>query len=239
MTMSSSPPPSTRDKRNEMDQDGDTDGSAALKVGTRLPDGVDCEAIFDQRVKDAMSRVPRHLFVGPKYTYRAYDDTSLPIGHGQTISQPFIVALMTQYLDPKPGAKILEIGTGSGYQAAVLAELGAEVFTIEIIPSLSAEAQDKLTALEYYNVSCRVGDGSHGWPEEAPFAGILIAAAAPHPPPELLQQLADGGKMILPLENERRGSEVLTLIERHGETFKRRRLEGVRFVPMVGAVRSL
>lgn len=154
--------------------------------------------VTDPAVLEAMRAVPRHRFVGDEYQDAAYDDHPLPIGYGQTISQPFIVALMSEALAVEPGAKLLEIGTGSGYQAAVLAEMGFEVYTIEIIPELAEQAQAVLLELGY-EVATRVDDGYFGWQEEAPFDGIIVTAAPDHVPQPLLEQLAPGAAMVVPV----------------------------------------
>ncbi|MGR9089641.1 MAG: protein-L-isoaspartate(D-aspartate) O-methyltransferase [Gammaproteobacteria bacterium] len=181
----------------------------------------------------ALSRVPRHVFVPDAVVEYAYVNRPLSIGHGQTISQPFIVALMTDLLDLEPGCSVLEIGTGSGYQAAVLAELGASVYSIEIIAPLAAEAATRLRELGYANVAVKAGDGNYGWPEAAPFDRIIVTAGG-RLPPALLEQLADGGKLIIPLENER-GEQILTLFEKAGDgAVSERAVLPVRFVPITG-----
>jgi protein-L-isoaspartate(D-aspartate) O-methyltransferase len=154
---------------------------------------------LDPQVLDAMRRVPRHLFVPPDLESHAYEDRPLPIGYGQTISQPYIVALMTDLLRLPPGARALEIGTGSGYQAAILAALGHEVSTIEIVPALAEEAALHLSAAGFRGVEVRQGDGFFGWPEKAPFDGIVVTAAATQIPPPLIEQLKPGGRMVIPL----------------------------------------
>jgi protein-L-isoaspartate(D-aspartate) O-methyltransferase len=189
-------------------------------------------AAFDPRVMAAMAKVPRHEFVPPEEEPSAYVNTALPIGHGQTISQPYIVALMTDLLNPQPTHVVLEIGAGSGYQAAVLAELVRHVYSIEVIPELAAEASERLARLGYRNVSIRVGDGHAGWAEQAPFDGIIVTAAAPQVPQALLTQLRNGGRMAIPIG--RRYSQDLILIEKSatGETSERNLLP-VAFVPLV------
>ena len=190
--------------------------------------------ISDPRVLAAMGRVPRHLFVPSGLAWRAYDDGPLPIGAGQTISQPYIVALMTQLLGLKgPGARVLEVGTGSGYQAAVLAELGAEVFSVEIVASLADSAAARLAKLGYGTVRVKRGDGYLGWPEHAPYDGILVTAACPEVPPPLVDQLAEGGRMVLPVER-RHYAEDLVLVEKKGGATTRRRIIPVAFVPLTG-----
>ncbi len=182
----------------------------------------------------AMRKVERHLFVPPELVREAYADHPLPIGHGQTISQPYIVAFMTAALDLKGGETVLEVGTGCGYQAAVLAEIAAQVYSIEIVKPLAEEARARLRRLGYSNVEVRAGDGYRGWPEAAPFDGILVTAAAPHVPKALKEQLKDGGRMILPVGGE---DQDLVLVVRRGASYEERRILPVRFVPMTGEVR--
>jgi len=189
-------------------------------------------------VLSAMGRVPRHEFVPPGLKPKAYADHPLPIGEGQTISQPYIVALMTQHLAPHPGERVLEIGTGSGYQAAVLAELKTQVFTVEIRPSLCRSARERLKKLGYDNVSVLCADGYFGWEEHAPFDSIVITAAADHIPPPLLRQLKPGGLLIIPL-----GSttyyQTLTLVRKSPDgSFDFEEKSGVVFVPLIGKVRE-
>jgi protein-L-isoaspartate(D-aspartate) O-methyltransferase len=186
------------------------------------------------QVLDVMGTVPRHEFVPEELRASAYDDRPLPIGFGQTISQPYIVALMTDLLAVEPGDAVLEVGTGSGYQAAVLAPLAARVFTIEIVPQLAATASERLARLGYDNVRVRAGDGYYGWQEEAPFDGIVVTAAASHIPPPLIRQLRPGGRMVIPV-----GSpffvQHLTLVEKHEDaSVTSRQLLPVRFVPLTG-----
>jgi len=180
-----------------------------------------------------MAKVPRHRFVPQEYWDEAYEDYPLPIGYGQTISQPFIVAFMTEAIDPQPDDKVLEIGTGSGYQAAVLAELVKEVYTIEIIPELGQRARRTLQELGYTNVHVRIGDGYRGWPEAAPFDAILLTCAPDHVPPPLVQQLKEGGRMILPVTG-RFGMQELILLTKKGGKIHEQAVLPVRFVPMVG-----
>ena len=185
---------------------------------------------FAPQVKDAMLRVPRHLFVAPSAQRYAYDNVPLPIGHGQTISQPYIVALMTHVLGLRSGDRVLEIGTGSGYQAAVLAEIVAKVYTIEIVPPLAAEARERLALLGYRNVEVRTGDGYKGWPEQAPFDAIMVTAGADETPAPLLEQLKPGGKLVIPLGPS--GNQRLTLTEKRPDgTLRSREIIPVRFVP--------
>jgi protein-L-isoaspartate(D-aspartate) O-methyltransferase len=189
--------------------------------------------ISDRRVLDAMEMVPRHLFVPLPYRNQAYEDYPLPIGDDQTISQPYIVALMTQSLALQGGEKVLEIGTGSGYQAAVLAELKARVFTIEINPQLAEKAAETLRRVGCGDVRVKSGDGFFGWPEEAPFDGIIVTCASPRIPPPLIEQLKEGGRLILPL-GDVHPYQVLTLVTKSGGKFVTREISGVRFVPMTG-----
>jgi protein-L-isoaspartate(D-aspartate) O-methyltransferase len=188
--------------------------------------------VQDERVLAAMRRVPRHVFVPEEQRARAYLDTPLPIGCNQTISQPYIVAYMTQALELRGPEKVLEIGTGSGYQTAILAELAAEVYSIERWEELSRQAGRTLAALGYTNIHLRVGDGSLGWPEAAPFDAILVTAAAPEVPMALKEQLADGGRLVLPVGDPR--FQELLQIRRSGLLFHRRGLGGCAFVPLIG-----
>ncbi len=159
----------------------------------------DAYAIRDPRVVSVMRQVPRHLFVPPQYRFQAYEDHPLPIGEGQTISQPYIVAFMTEILRLKPGDRVLEVGTGSGYQAAVASLLAREVYTIEIFDTLASRAARTLSSLKYANVFTRRGDGYYGWPEKAPFDAIIVTCAGGHIPPPLLRQLRNGGRMVMPV----------------------------------------
>lgn len=188
--------------------------------------------IRDGVVLAAMLAVPRHKFVPTELQAQAYDDAPLPIGSGQTISQPYIVAAMTAALHLQPDDRVLEIGTGCGYQAAVLSQVAKEVFTIERRPELASAASEKLSRLGYSNVHVHCGDGTLGLPEAAPFDAILVAAAAPAAPGPLLAQLAEGGRMIIPVGDAE--NQELQLIEKRGVTFPTRMLEGCRFVPLVG-----
>jgi protein-L-isoaspartate(D-aspartate) O-methyltransferase len=187
--------------------------------------------ITDPRVLAVMEAVPRHRFVPDQLIEHAYADRPLPIGHGVTISQPYIVALMTQLADVQAGERVLEVGTGSGYQAAVLAELGAEVYSIERIEALTVRAQAVLTELGY-TVHVRYGDGYAGWPEHAPFDAILLTAAPPTIPSALTDQLAQGGKLVAPVGAER-GVQELVVIERTRQGLRTRRVLDVAFVPML------
>ena len=189
--------------------------------------------IVDERVLTAMGKVPRHLFIEPAMECFAYEDRPLSIGAGQTISQPYIVALMVQLLRVRPSHRVLEVGTGSGYQAAILAELAAEVYTVEIIPSLTEEACARLGALGYRNVHVRHGDGYEGWPEVAPFDGIVVAAGAPRIPLPLIEQLREGGRMVIPIGIARETQDLI-LGEKRGGQFMVRSIAPVRFVPLTG-----
>ena len=188
--------------------------------------------ITNALVLAAMGKVPRHEFVPEQFRSQAYLDCPLPIGHDQTISQPFIVAFMTEQLEPRPTDKVLEVGTGSGYQAAVLAELVAKVYTIEIVDDLAKRATADLKRLGYTNVCVRAGDGYKGWPEVAPFDAIIVTCAPEKVPPPLIEQLKDGGRMIVPVGPT--GDQELVLMRKHGVRLERRAVLPVRFVPMTG-----
>lgn len=188
--------------------------------------------VQDERVLAAMRRVPRHVFVPEEQRSRAYLDTPLPIGCNQTISQPYIVAYMTQALELRGPERVLEIGTGSGYQTAILAELAAEVYSIERWEELSRRAGQVLAQLGYRNIHLRVGDGSLGWPEAAPFDAILVTAAAPEVPMALKEQLAEGGRLVVPVGDPR--FQELLQLRRCGSLFHRRSLGGCAFVPLIG-----
>lgn len=189
-------------------------------------------AITDSAVLGAMRAVPRHRFVPSRLRGSAYEDRPLPIGHGQTISQPWIVARMTELARPEPGDTVLEVGTGSGYQAAVLAEVTDHVFTIEIIGELARSARRRLGELGYGNVTVRHGDGYRGWPEHAPFDAIVVTAAPEQIPEPLVEQLARGGRMVIPVGPRGRG-QALTVLHREADgTVERRVVSAVRFVPM-------
>ena len=194
---------------------------------------IEARGIKDTRVLDAMRRVERHLFVPPDMRGRAYADSPLPIGEGQTISQPYIVALMTETLRLSGAEKVLEVGTGSGYQAAVLSFLAKEVCTVEIRPGLQQRAAALLASKGYRNVSSRQADGYDGWEEKAPFDCIMITAAVNHVPPPLLRQLKDGGRMVLPLGNPF-AFQDLVLVTRTGGAYTVDHVLGVLFVPMTG-----
>lgn len=194
---------------------------------------LESRGITDSRLLDAMRRVPRHLFVRAAERAMAYGDFPLPIGHGQTISQPYIVAVMTELLRLRGSERVLEVGTGSGYQTAVLGELARSVDTVERIPELSAAARATLEALGYGNVRFFVGDGSQGLPAEEPFDAILVAAAAPRVPPALAAQLADGGLLVIPV-GESRSMQNLVVVRRVGRSLIEESGIGCRFVPLLG-----
>ena len=187
---------------------------------------------FSPQVMAAIGKVPRHRLVPPDQVPYAYENRPLPIGHGQTISQPYIVALMTDLLDPRPTDVVLEIGTGSGYQAAVLAELVAKVYTIEILEPIGKRAAADLAALGYRNVVTRIGDGYNGWPEVAPFDGILVTAAAPYVPKPLLDQLKPGGRLVIPVGGQWQVQDLQVIEKKPDGTTLTRRTIPVRFVPL-------
>ena len=210
----------------------------ALSRSEMVAQQLRARGIADARVLEAMGRVPRHEFVPPLLRGFAYADRPLPIGHDQTISQPYIVAFMTEALRPAPTDRVLEIGTGSGYQAAVLAELVAQVLTIEIVAPLGERARDDLARLGYRNVQVRVGDGYEGWPEHAPFDAIIVTCSPEHVPRPLVEQLRDGGRMIIPVGSQALGQE-LYLLEKRGGKIERRSVLPVRFVPMTGKAQGV
>jgi protein-L-isoaspartate(D-aspartate) O-methyltransferase len=216
------------------DRDGDEPAFARARaemVATQIA----ARGVRDERTLAAMRTVPRHLFVPAALAGQAYEDHPLPIGHGQTISQPYIVGFMTEALALHGGETVLEVGTGSGYQAAVLAEIAAKVYTIEIVTPLAEEAGERLRRLGYEKVEVRAGDGYLGWPEKAPFDAIMVTAAAPRVPEPLKQQLKDGGRLILPVGDE---WQELVVVTRRAGTFEQTRVLPVRFVPMTGKVRQ-
>jgi protein-L-isoaspartate(D-aspartate) O-methyltransferase len=186
--------------------------------------------VHDTRVLAAMGKVPREEFVPPAWRRESYEDKPLPIGYGQTISQPYMVALMTEQLQPKPTDHVLEIGTGSGYQAAVLAELVADVYTMDIAEPLAKNAEATLRRLGYGNVHVRVGDGYKGWPQQAPFDAIIVTCAPEHVPQPLVDQLKEGGRMIIPVGG--RLAQELYLLEKRNGAIRQAAVLPVRFVPM-------
>ncbi|AHE98142.1 protein-L-isoaspartate(D-aspartate) O-methyltransferase [Thioalkalivibrio paradoxus] len=188
----------------------------------------------DARLVDALRRVPRDAFVPDDSARFAWENRALPIGHDQTISQPFVVALMTQLLELNPQSRVLEIGTGSGYQAALLAELAQEVFSVEVVPELARAAAERLQRLGYRNVRVRAGDGRRGWPEAAPFDAVIVTAGAESIPPALIEQLKEGGRLVIPVDSRWFGQD-LTLVTRGTDgTVHRRSILAVIFVPLVG-----
>ena len=188
--------------------------------------------IEDIRVIGAMKRVPRHLFVDKTYYHQAYKDYPLPIGHDQTISQPYMVASMTELLELKGSENILEIGTGSGYQTATLGLLCSRVYSIERIAELTSKARSTLKRLNFHNINLMVGDGSIGWPDYAPYNGIIVTAGAPDIPDALIQQLADNGKLVIPVGDE--FSQILNLVKKHKGRIYRKEFFGCTFVPLIG-----
>jgi len=200
----------------------------------RLAEQSEDESHTNKRVLSAISAVPRHLFVPEEEAPHAYRNQALAIGCGQTISQPYIAALMTELLDPKPGMRILEIGTGSGYQAALLAFAGAAVFTVEIVPELARSADKRLRTIGIAGVEVREGDGYEGWPESAPFDGILVACAVPRIPQPLLDQLKEGGRMEMPLGEWPTYQELTVVDKLPGGKHAARAVTGVVFVPLTG-----
>jgi protein-L-isoaspartate(D-aspartate) O-methyltransferase len=188
--------------------------------------------IKDPRVLVAMGTVPRHLFVAPGLADEAYGDRPLPIGFGQTISQPYMVARATELADPREGDRVLEVGAGCGYQAAVLARLAAQVYAVEIVPGLAAEARATLSALDVYNVVVEAFDGGGGWPEHAPFDVIVVSAGAPRVPPLLVDQLADGGRLVVPVGP--REEQILAVVRRVGDRYETREDTRCRYVDLLG-----
>lgn len=191
---------------------------------------IEARGISDARVLKSMRTVKRHLFLPEEFAAHAYEDSAQPLGHGQTISQPYMVAYMTEAIRPNPQMKVLEIGTGNGYQAAVLAEIVKEVYTIEIIPELGHSAAERLKKLGYNNVQVKIGDGYQGWKEHAPFDAIIVTAAPETVPPPLLAQLKEGGRMIIPVGAESK-PQTLTLLEKKRGKIVSRKLMPVLFVP--------
>lgn len=201
-------------------------GSRHQMVETQIK----ARGVNDPLVLESMKKVPRHLFVPEAYQSSAYQDRPLPIGMSQTISQPYIVGFMTEAINPKADNKVLEIGTGSGYQAAVLAEIVEEVYTLEIISELGMMAKERLNILGYENIHAKVSDGYHGWEEHGPFDAIIVTAAAEEIPQPLLDQLAEGGKMIIPVGSQFEIQNLVLITKKNGQ-IKQKKSFGVRFVP--------
>lgn len=206
-------------------------GMTSARTRTRMVDRLKQNGIVNMDVLDALRSVPRHIFVDEALAHRAYEDSSLPIGFGQTISQPFVVALMTQTVLEASPQRVLEIGTGSGYQSAVLASLVRRVYSVERIKGLIDRAQDRLSALKLRNVLIKYDDGNTGWPQQGPFDAIIVTAAPERVPEELLGQLEDGGRLVIPVGNGE--VQELRVIERNGKDFNETVVEYVRFVPLL------
>jgi len=206
----------------------------AIEADVRATSSYISRKSLNQRVMSVMGSIERHRFVPDSQLAWAYANQPLPIGHGQTISQPYIVALMTDLVNVDPGDKVLEIGTGSGYQAAVLSEMGAEVYTIEIIDALAGEAAKRLAALGYDRVKTRHGDGYYGWQENAPFDAILVTAASGHVPPPLIRQLKPGGVMVIPVGSRFLVQHLVLVTKDTTGAITTRQILPVRFVPLTG-----
>lgn len=228
-TCNSEPSPQTEPPRSKEEQ------SFARARSRMVQEDLKGRDITDTTVLDVMGTVPRHKFVLKRYLDQAYADHPLPIGEGQTISQPYIVALMTQWLNVGQGDTVLEVGTGSGYQAAVLGEIVDQVYSVEIREGLALRADTLLGQLGYTNIEVKASDGYHGWEEHAPFDGIIVTAAANHVPPPLIKQLKEGGRMVIPVGNPY-SYQKLVLIEKKGEEIFSRDITGVLFVPLVGEI---
>jgi protein-L-isoaspartate(D-aspartate) O-methyltransferase len=210
-------------------------GMTSQRTRDRMAGRLEEAGITDERVLDTLRREPRHLFLDEALSHRAYEDSSLPIGHGQTLSQPWIVARMSELVVAESPQRVLEVGTGSGYQTLVLSRLVPRVFSVERIAALKERAAERLRRLSAHNVTLRLADGGHGWREAGPFDVILLTACASELPSALLDQLADGGVLITPLEDDT-GQQWLTRVRRQGQHFEYQRLEPVRFVPLLQGV---
>ena len=195
---------------------------------------IEARGVTDERVLDVMRTLPRHLFVEEALAFKAYNDSPLPIGEGQTISQPYIVALMTELLQVEPGMRVLEIGTGSGYQAAVLAGMGAEVYTVERIRKLFYSARKRFMDMRMFEVKVKLDDGTMGWPDEAPFDRIIVTAGGPEVPEPLVDQLADPGRMLIPVGDSKR-NQILVLVEKKDGVVTKNSKGAVAFVDLVGS----
>jgi protein-L-isoaspartate(D-aspartate) O-methyltransferase len=208
-------------------------GMTSRRTRLRLIQRLREAGVRDERVLGVMEEVPRHIFVDEALSHRSYEDTALPIGNNQTLSQPYIVARMTEVLMSANPKKVLELGTGSGYQTAILAKLCDEVYSVERIKALQDQARERIHLLKLRNVMLRLAEGPMGWPERGPFDGILVTAAPRVLPQELLDQLADGGVLVAPVGEER---QVLVKVTRDGDQFHTEEMEPVRFVPLLGGV---
>ncbi len=208
-------------------------GMTSRRTRMRLIQRLRDAGIENDRVLDTIAEVPRHIFLDEALSHRAYEDTSLPIGYGQTLSQPYIVARMTELMLARAPKRVLELGTGSGYQTAVLARLFEEIYSVERIKPLQDRARDRLRQLNARNVLLKHADGGMGWPDRGPFDGIIVTAAPVEVPQELLQQLSDGGVLIAPVGEEQ---QVLVEVTRNGDRFEHKELEPVHFVPLLGGV---
>jgi protein-L-isoaspartate(D-aspartate) O-methyltransferase len=221
------------------DPDRERHAAAREQMLTAIRDMADEAAAYDdvtisERVLDVMAAVPRHRFVPDSEAYAAYYNQPLSIGHGQTISQPYIVALMTELLALAPAQRVLEVGTGSGYQAAILSRLAGQVYSVEIVEPLAAAATERLRRLGYDNVEVKAGDGSLGWPQHAPYDAIIVTAAAEQVPSALLQQLKPGGRMVIPVGGWLDVQQLMLITKAHDGTLRREHIEPVRFVPLTG-----
>ncbi|MGO1461720.1 MAG: protein-L-isoaspartate(D-aspartate) O-methyltransferase [Oleiphilaceae bacterium] len=208
-------------------------GMTSRRTRMRLVQRLKESGIKSDRVLEVLGQVPRHIFLDEALSHRAYEDTSLPIGYGQTLSQPYIVARMTELLLKHAPARVLELGTGSGYQTAILSQLFGQIYSVERIKPLQDRARDRLKQLNIRNAMLKHADGGMGWPERGPFDGIIVTAAPMDVPEELLDQLADGGVLVAPVGEQK---QVLVEVTRNGDEFERRELEPVRFVPLLGGV---